>query len=243
MTRHDRRLCDMLIRVRNFGTTHGSLLPDSSTAHDAFARVAAEATRMEALDVAAQAAAEASRVATTVRPRRALTETLTRAAHTARLIASTSPSLEARVQFPLPSGELELLAVARQFAARASPYADQFAAHGITVPELEAQTTAFERALHQRKTARDEQTRLRGEMAAALAWALSAVATLDVSVVNALASNPVALVVWKRDRRIPFRRRNPTAASEPGASTAQRPALSSAEPAAVSTPPPVGITG
>jgi len=59
----DKRRFDMLIRVRNFGTNHRQLFPDTSSASAAFAVIAAEVPHLESL-------ALAERLASRQRPRR-----------------------------------------------------------------------------------------------------------------------------------------------------------------------------
>jgi hypothetical protein len=218
----------MLTRVRNFGTTHGQRFPTSSTAHDAFATVAAEIERLEALDVAERAASLASLVARKAAARQVLATTLIRASSTARVLAKTHPQIDVRVQLPLPTNDRGLITLARQFASSAGPYAAQFAAHGITLAELEGRITAFEQALHQRGMGRDDRVKARADIEAAFTRAMDAVEALDVSVANSLVADPAAQSVWKRDRRVASPRRRgatpanpvPTAAADGSAATA-----------------------
>jgi hypothetical protein len=106
MTSRDRRRYEMLTRVRNFAATHKPLFPDTSTAHQAFATVAAEIEHLEALDVAERSASQAARVERKLTRRRLLIDTLTRTGLTARVLAKTSPQLEARIDPPLPKADL-----------------------------------------------------------------------------------------------------------------------------------------
>jgi hypothetical protein len=56
--------------------------------------------------------------------------------------------------------------------------------------------------VHERGTRRDELAQTRGRLDESLKRALQAVKTLDVTVTNTLANDPVALAAWKRDRRV-----------------------------------------
>jgi hypothetical protein len=95
-----------------------------------------------------------------------------------------------------------LLTLARAFARAATPYVAQFAAHGIVIEGLVSLIEAFETAVHERGTRRDELGQTRGRLDESLKRALQAVKTLDVTVTNTLANDPVALAGWKRDRRV-----------------------------------------
>jgi len=202
MTFRDRQRFNMLTRVRAFGATHGQLFPEHSTAHQAITVIAAEVSRLEALDVAERSASQSARAARKAAAHKALTDTLIRAGSTARVVAKTNPAFDAHVELPLPNEPVGLLTLARQFAAAGAPYAAAFAAHGIPLSEVEARIAAFEQAQHERGMLRDERVKVRAEITAAFARAMDAVATLQVNVDNTLANDPVALAVWKQDRRL-----------------------------------------
>ena len=207
MNSRDRRRYEMLTRVRNFAATHEQLLPATSTAHDAFATVAAEIEHLEALDVAERTASLASRVERKLTTRRVLADTLTRAGRTARVLVKTNPHLEARIDPPLPKTDVALLTVARQFAASARPCAAQFAGHGIPLADVDVAIGAFEQALHQRGRGRDDRVKARAAIEAAFTRAMDAIEALDVSVANCFTGEPVALAVWRHDRRLEVPRR------------------------------------
>lgn len=233
MTSRDRRRYEMLTRVRNFAATHEPLFPDTSSAHAAFATVAAAIERLEALDVAERSASLAARVERKLSTRRLLIDTLTRAGLTARVLAKTNPRLEARIDPPLPKAELGLLTVARQFAASARPCDPQFAGHGIPLAEVDAAIGAFEQALHQRGMGRDDRVKARAEIEAAFTRALDAVAALDVSVANCFTADPVVLAVWRHDRRVEVRRRGGGIPAAPVPAPAPEPAPAPSPPLAL----------
>ena len=211
----DRRRYEMLIRVRGFGAAHSQLFPSTSTAHDAFVIVAREIEQLGALDVAERSASQASGAQRKAAARQVLAATLTRAGLTARVLAKTNPQLDAQLQPPLPGDDVQLLTLARQFASRAAPYDAQFAGHGITIAEIEASTIAFEQAMHQRGMGHDDRVRARAGIESAFARAMDAVEALDVSVANCLGGDPIALAVWRHDRRIAPTRRSSAAPTEP----------------------------
>ena len=214
MTRIERRRYDMLIRLRNFGASHAQLFPDTSPAHAAFAVIATEVDLLESLDVAERSASQAARVARKAAARQALADTLVRAGSTARVLARANATVDAQIDLPLPNDDLLLLTLARQFAASAAPSATQFAAHGIPLAEVDERVAAFEQALHERGMRRNDRIKARAEIAASFQRAMDAVDVLDVTVANVFTADPVALAVWKHDRRVGYPRSH-AAASKP----------------------------
>jgi hypothetical protein len=218
MTNLDRRRYDMLTRIRNFGVAHRQLFPEKSTAHAAFIVVNSEVERLEALDVAERLASHSARAARKAAARKVLFDCLTRAKNTARVLAKTVPQLSAHLEMPGGVDDRLLLTIARQFAAGVAPHADHFSAHGIALELLTELIEAFETALNERGTQRDEQVQARARLEASLGRALEAVEILDVAVPNHLATDQGILAAWKRDRRL-YRSRRPRtdAAPEPQA--------------------------
>ncbi len=213
MTQGDKCRLDMLIRVRNFGASHGHLFPDTSRAHAAFTIIGTEVDRLEALHVTVRSAKQAAGASRKQAARRALAGTLTRAGSTARVLARTTPALDVQVGMPLPSGDLPLLNAARHFLAGAAPFAEAFAADGIPIAQVEDRIARFEQALHERETGLDARVQARTEIEASFARAMAAVAVLDVNVANGLA-DPPARAVWKHHRRLMYPRRRAAPAPE-----------------------------
>jgi hypothetical protein len=197
----------MLTRVRRFERLHGDLLPGTTAARAAFATVATEVDRLEALAVAEQTATQTSRAGGKAAARQILADALTRAGLTARVLAKTNPQLQARIELPLPNDDQLLISVARHFAAGAAAAAELFAAHGIPVTELEACITGLERALEARQSGRDDYVKTRAEIAASFGKAMDAVEALDVMVANCLRAHRGVVAVWNHDRRFERRRR------------------------------------
>ncbi len=207
MTEHDTRRYEMLTRVRSFAGTYGQLFPDISSAHDAFASVAAEIGHLEALDVAERTASDGSRADRKIAAGAVFYKLLMRARSTARVLEKTIPQLQARIPWPLPkANDLQMLTLARQFATSVAGCGAEFAARGISLAALDAGIAAFEAAVAHRGTSRDARVQARAEREAAFARAMHAVAELDVAVANSIV-DPTALAVWKHNRRFDRRRR------------------------------------
>ena len=208
MNTRSKRRYDMLVRVRNFGITHAERFPDTTTAHDAFAIVAAEVAQLEALDVAERLASHSARAARKAAARSELVDCLARAKNTARILAKAYAELGPHLEpLPEPVGDRLLLTLAQQLDSAAAPLVEQFAAHGIALEELTKRIRAFETALNEHGVRRDEHVQARARVEASLARALEAVATLDVTVANHLAGDPGALAAWKWERQVDRSRR------------------------------------
>lgn len=214
MTQMDRCRLDMLIRVRNFGASHGQLFPESSPAQAAFTTIGTETDQLAVLDLEEQAAARAARAGHKQAARQALVSILSRAEATARALANTAPALDVPVVLPLPADDLLLLTVARQFVAGIAPFADAFAANGIPIAQVEGRIGGFGQALQEREAARDEKVRVRAEIDASFGRAMAAIGLLDVNIANGLVTDPRAIAAWKYHRRIAYPRRT-ASGSEP----------------------------
>ena len=239
MTSKDRCRYDMLIRVRSFHAIHGQRLPTTSPAHGAFAVIAAELAQIEALDVAERTASQSARAARKAAARKALVDSLTRAGETARVLGKTTPQIDARVDLPPSTHDRQVLTIAREFAAKAAPFAGQFAVHGIGLDELQQHTDALEAALTERGTGRNERNHARAQLEASLERALDALDTLDVTMANHLKGDRAMKAVWKGARRIDYPRRSGTGPSAGEGAAAGSPPETATTPAAADAAPAV----
>ena len=221
MHHNDRRRYEMLVRVRDFGTTYGQLFPGSTLAPQAFAAVSTAVDNIQAADVAETTASVAARATRKQEAKRALQERVLLIARTAQVLPDTESGFKAYFTPPNTRTDQRLLTTARQFAQRAEPVAAQFVAHGMTgtmVNDLNALITRFETALRDRGMSRDQLSEARGRIKQVMANAMQAIAQLDVLVANSLAADAVVRDVWKRSRRVVYSsrlRRQP--AGEPDA--------------------------
>ena len=193
---------DMLIRVRNFGAAHRQRFPETSSVHAAFSIVATELVQIEALAVAEHVSSRSARAARKGEARRQLQESLVRAANTAWVLSRTIPELTNHTETPGAIADRLLVTFGRGFVTAATPYVAQFAAHGIAIERLGEQVEAYEVAVVERSTRRDELAQTRNRIDASLTRALEAVDTLDVTVANTFATDPMTLALWKRERRL-----------------------------------------
>lgn len=207
MSTFDKRRYQMLTHVRDFGVAHRDLFPTNSSAQSAFAIVAAEVERLDALQLTARGALRAVRAARRVEVRTLLLDGLVRAKNTARVLAKTIPQLATQVELPEGANDRRILSVTRQFIEAIGPYLEAFAAHGISTDELQQRVESLETTINERELRRKERSQAREEIDRCLARALEAIETLDVAVANHLASNPETLAEWKRSRALPRTKR------------------------------------
>ena len=209
-----KRRYEMLTRVRDFGVKHGQLFPTNSSAQAAFAIVTAEVGRLDALNLTERGASRAARAARILERRRRLVDALVRAKNTARVLVKTIPELTTQVELPDGANDQRLLSVTRQFIEAIGPYAEQFAAHGITTDELRQRVEDLETTLTEQELRRKEQKQSREQIEGSMTRALEALETLDVAVANHLASDPEQLAAWKRSRVLPRTKRREAADAE-----------------------------
>ena len=219
MYAEDRRRYEMLRRVRDFGASYGHLFPESSLAPKVFAVVNRAVGEIEARDMAETTASESARATRKKDARRALQERLLPLVRTAQGMADADPAFRGQFVIPKRADDQQLVAIARQCLQRAAPMAEQFVAHGMSptfVSDFKPLIEELESALRDRGMSRDQLVEARACIRQALANGFTALWQLDLIVNNQLASNPGALEVWKRSRRVgyPYKRRQ-AAAEQP----------------------------
>jgi len=209
-----KRRYEMLTRVRDFGVKHGQLFPTNSSAQTAFAIVAAEVGRLDALNLTERGASRAARAARVLERRTRLVDALVRAKNTARVLVKTIPALTTQIELPDGANDQRLLSVTRQFIEAIGPHAEQFAAHGITTDELRQRVADLETTLAEHELRRQELKQAREQIDGSMTRALEALETLDVAVANHLASDVERLTAWKRSRTLPRTKRREAADAE-----------------------------
>ena len=174
-----------------------------------------------------------------IRERRTrLVDGLVRAKNTARVLVKTIPQLATQAELPDGANDQRLLSVTRQFIEAIGPYAEQFAAHGITTDELRQRVEDLESTLNEHELRRQEQKQAREQIDGSMTRALEALETLDVAVANHLASDLEQLAPWKRSRVLPRTKRREAADAEAiPAPAAPEAAEAPAAPDAAPSPP------
>jgi hypothetical protein len=216
MNRIDLRRYEMLVRVRDFGDSHGHLFPESSLARQTFTAIAAAVRQLDLQRLQEEAASVIARAHRKDAARRALGDRLTKIVQTARVLANDVPGLEQTFELPAKVTDQTLLAAARRFHEAAAPHNAQFVSHGMPatfLADTNGLADALEAALRERGMSRDEQVGARERIKTTLAEALAAVRKLDVIVTNHFGDDAVTQAVWRRDRRVLYPSRPPKEAA------------------------------
>ena len=208
---------EMLVRVRNFGTTCGHLFPASSVAGENFAAVDAAIRELDAQELGHQAASVSGRAERKRQTRQALAARLQAIAQTARVLREGDPALLQQFEVPASATDQTLVATGRKFARDAEALKSQFTAHGMPamfIAGLNGLVNDLENAVRDRGLGREARRAIRVSTNATLATGIAAVRTLDTIVTNHLGDDGVTRAVWKRERRIVYPKRG-DAAAEP----------------------------
>jgi hypothetical protein len=217
MTSNETRKYEMLVRVRDFGTTHGHLLPESTRAREQFTTVAAAVKALSQHAVTKMSGKqEGKRTKTAARD--ALDDRLQAMALTARALARDTPGFADKFLIPRPLSDQALLTAGRLFARDAEPFKDQFLAHAMPqtfIADLIADVDTFEQAIHEREAGKGGQSAARASMTAALASGTAAVQKLDAMVRNHLRDDATTTALWRSARRVGHPRRPRHAAVMP----------------------------
>jgi hypothetical protein len=203
MTNQEIRNYQMLGRVRDFGTAHRDLFPARSVAGKLFAAVAAAADDLQQHETTESAGrgGEQEGAVSKAAARAELRRQVGAIAKTAR--ASEVPGL-GKFRASLSCGDERLLSQARTFLQEAKPFAETFVAHELPsnfLRQLQAAIDAFEQAMRERASGRDQRVGARASIEATMEAGLRAVRRLSDIVPNKL-QNPSAVALWNGARRM-----------------------------------------
>jgi hypothetical protein len=131
------------------------------------------------------------------------------------------PELGATFRVSLDCNDERLLSQARTLLQEAKPFAGTFVAHELPsnfLGQLQAAVDAFERAMRERASGRDQRVAARARFEASMEAALRAVKRLNAIVSNKL-NDPVGMASWNLARRIDYGRVRRSGAATPDGTT------------------------
>jgi hypothetical protein len=209
MTGVDTRRYEMLVRVRDFGTTYADRFPPSSLGGQAFATVKAAVDSLSQHAVSLMSGRGSAREGTTSKAvaREALRDGLDAITRTARAMALDSPGIDDKFRPPRGSNDQTLLNAARAFARDAVPLVPQFVAHDMPsdfLEDLDEDIKDFESAIRDREAGKDMNVAARASIETSMEAGLDAIRRLDAVVPNRLRDDGAAVAVWERARRIEY---------------------------------------
>jgi len=197
--KHTRRF-EMLVRVRDFGRTHGHRLSHVSAAEKAFAAVNAALDAVSATDVLKVSAAASGRADRKRAARKALVALLGRCIRLTRLLRAQGLDVPLLAR-PASRSDQALLAAGRHFALIAEALTGQFTGHGLGPSSILRITDAFDAAIRGRSNCLADFTVAHVRMGSLLRSAHLEVRGLDVIVAAAFSGDPLTQAEWKRARR------------------------------------------
>lgn len=203
MTREQRYKYEMFVRVRDYGTAHRDLFPESSTGGRTFAMVAAALARIdEYLKNHILARAEARRVK--VATRAAVFNYMKTITLVARRATRHEPSAS---PFRMPQRRsLKVdVSTARGFIDAAAPRQAEFIRLGLPatfISDFRALVDTLQEAADTRLSSKTVRRHALAGLATALADAFDAVHELDVVVALATRNDPTRFAAWQSARRI-----------------------------------------
>ena len=196
-----RRQYEMLLRVRDFGQTHGHVFRATGMAPELFRSINTAVDELAATAVAKASAAVSSRADEKRRARQHLAALLVKVSQLARVLRARGQTVPC---FMLPASRCdhELLTVARHFARTAAAFDADFSGHGMGPTTIAAAANAFARAMSERRAGRAGHTAALVRIKELLASALLDVRRLDLIISTELADDAVVTAVWKQARHV-----------------------------------------
>lgn len=223
MNDQEKRTLDMFKRVRNFDAAHNNLFPAGTLARELFDAVGGIVNDLEGHAAAEDAGRGTARQGTAGKAvaRAAILEGLAILRRTSRTMSSVAPGLEEKFRLPHKGDDQELLNVARAALTEAEQYKAEFLRREVqerVFQDLRANIAAFEAALANQNTGKEESLTAGASIDAAIDRGMDAIRQLDPIVRNKLQNNPATLAAWlsaKRIERAPRRSKPDTPPAPP----------------------------
>jgi hypothetical protein len=203
MTKAQRYKYETLVRVRDYGTAHATLFPESSAGSKAFARMTALVAALDAhMQDHVVAAAEARKVKSATRA--AVFDYMKTVALTGRRVTRSELGPG---PFRMPrrrSIRLEL-STARAFIAEAEKRQDQFLSFGVPpsfISDFQSTVDDLQAAVDVRNNSKSRRRRATAGIRTTIAEGLELVRDLDATVTIATREDPIAFATWEAARHI-----------------------------------------
>jgi len=201
MNKQQTRQYEMLLRLRDFGNSHGDLFAESTSATEAFASVNAAINELTTTDLVKLSASVSARADRQTIARKSLTELLLRASQLARVLRARGVDVGA-FELPESKSDQTLLTAARQFAQDAARFEAEFVGHGVAPTVIAESTAAFDKALRDRGMNRSGHKAAGTRIRDLIRTAMLDVRRLDLIVESVLANNHALRTSWKDARRV-----------------------------------------
>ncbi|HKS29122.1 MAG TPA: hypothetical protein VJS44_14940 [Pyrinomonadaceae bacterium] len=212
-----RRRYEMALRVKDFGVKYIVNFPEGFLGRQYFDELDTIIADIQRLAMTQESSDRSGREGTKLRgeAREDLQDELEVISETARAMAIETPGLEDK--FRMPRGratDVDLLNIARAFAADALPLRDRFMAHGLPadfLDKLNSAIEALERAMAEQQRRKSERSSATAGLDDAVEKAVNKVRQLDAAVRNKFRENLTVLSEWEAARHV---RRAPVSSEE-----------------------------
>ena len=223
---------EMLVRVNQFGETHGDVFRKTIQARQHFADVTAAVKELSGHAVDKMRATDEGK-SNKAMARRALASRLRTIGRTARLIEADNPGMEDKFKYPKPQSDQALIAAGRLFAQDAEAFAGAFVAQVMPktfIADLEKLVEQFEQAIQERDANREAHAAARMRIAALLRSGTVAVRKLDAMMSTHEFGDVDIVELWRRERKVGHPRRvrfrkqgsaHPSPEAQPAAAASQ----------------------
>jgi len=195
---------EMLVRVNQFGETHGDLFRKTNQARQHFAGVAVAVKELSGYTIDKMRATDEGK-SNKASGRLALASRLRTISRTARMIAADNPGMEDKFNYPKPQSDQALIVAGRLFAQDAEAFAGAFVAQVMPktfIADLKALVDRFEQAIQDRDANKEAHAAARLKIAAALRSGTLAVRKLDTIMSNHPLGDPDIVELWRRERKV-----------------------------------------
>jgi hypothetical protein len=220
MTKRQTRQYAMLVRVRDFGNTHGARFPEGSEAQNAFASVTSAVAQVEAFTNAKLTARRISRMSKRA-AKQVLMKRIGAIARSARALAANDPGADEKFPMPASRGDIAVLQTGRLFLQEGVAVRERFIRCGLPptfLDDLQQAVGTFEQAISGRSAGRTGAIVSQMGIRSSIKSGVAAVQSLDAFVANVLGQDEAALNAWKRDRHVDLDGRSPSAPTRSAAS-------------------------
>jgi hypothetical protein len=237
MNRAQRFKYEMFVRVRDYGTAHTALFPESSTASQSFARVTAAVAAIDdhLKNRVVARAARSVKAAT----REAVFDAMKTLALAARRVTRPEPGT-GLFRMPRRRSLKVEIATARAFIEEMEKRQDQFVRFGLPptfISDFRTLVDDLQRAVEVRLSSKTRRGELQAGIETTLAEGLEVVRDLDAIVAIATRQDPVAFAAWQTARRIEGQGAGSPSSTMTPAVEAPTPPVPAPEPAVVSEAP------
>jgi len=222
MKNMNRRQYDAQVAIRTLCAAHEEIFGGNPVAEKMLAQLNASTSHVAAAFAAHEAGRAARKNGTNARrgARKALRKSLRAIARTGPVVALEAGT-EAGFEMPKGCSDRQLIAIAEDFARRATPLASKFLAHKLpadVIANLPEQMAALDRAMARQSEGRSAHKVARRAIDAELRSGSEAMDALERIYMNAVGDDVTAVGNWKEARRV-----GPSRTVEPAAETPSEP--------------------